>query len=181
MKKSICLGLLVIASQCYGAVEKDKIEDAIQQSSLSKLKIFLGRADREEMAPDVRKKMYGRFLRAANEVTEGLEQNLSVINNSRDALRAGLGIVAAFFSTLFFMDARQTLTIRPNSIPHTQKTITITHKPMLISGILSAGLASYLLYRGLTCSTQKARIEEAKNIENLIKSKIHTGEESEQE
>ncbi len=153
MKKLMYVATLALASQCYAEINTEKIEEAIEQSSLPRVKSLLGKVERGEMTAKARKKLYMNFYDLAVETTENRTQNLSIVGNWRDMLKTGVGITGLLFSAL----AATIGTDRDDYLPR---------------GLGFGVLGAYLLYRGITCSTQKAEIASAKSVEKYIKGKL---------
>ncbi len=163
MKKLMYVATLALATQCYAEINTEKIEEAIEQSSLPRVKSLLGRADLEEMTAKARKKLYRDFYDLAVETTENRTQNVSIVGNWRDILKTGSGVAALVLSGFAGLGSLDT---------DNQGRITGFNKLWL--GSLGLGVASvYLLYKGITCSAQKAEVAVAKSIEKYIKSKLN--------
>ncbi len=144
---------LALATQCYAEIHTEKIEEAIEQSSLPRVKSLLGKVERGEMTAKARKKLYMNFYDLAVETTENRTQNLSMVGNWRDMLRTGLGVTGLLLSGLTMSFG----TDQGDDMPR-----------WLGFGVLGV----YFLYRGIACSAQKAEIASAKSVEKYIKGKL---------
>ncbi len=174
MKKLMHVAALALATQGCLAVDTERIEEAIEQSSRTQVEALLSEVDHEAMSPEVRKEMYTNFYDLAVKTTENRTQNLSMVGNRYDLLKTGSGIALGLLGGLKFYESFGNSNTR-----------------LLYSGFLRAGFifrvgdwarvlsccfgipALYLLYKGITCSTQKAEIASAKTIEELIKAKLN--------
>ena len=81
MKKIYALTLVACAlvNLCSAAVDIDKLEEAIEQSELSRVKSLFKKVEREEMTPVARKKLFGGLYDSAAEVTERRSSSLSLL------------------------------------------------------------------------------------------------------
>ncbi len=174
MKRLRVIGALALTTQGCLAVDIERIEDAIKQSSRTQVESLLSEIDHEEMTPEVRKEMYTNFYDLAIKTTESRTQNLSIGGSRYDLLKTSSGIALGLLAGLKFYESFGNRNTR-----------------LLYSGFLRAGFifrvgdwarvlscgfgipALYLLYKGITCSTQKAEIASAKTIEELIKAKLN--------
>ncbi len=164
MKNLMYVAALALVTQCYAEINTEKIEEAIEQSSLSRVKALLGRADLEEMTVKARKKLYRDFYDLAVETTENRTQNVSMVGNWRDMLKTGSGVAALLlsgFAGLFSLDTDD------------QGRFTGFDRRWLFGSVGLGVTSVYLLYKGITCSAQKAEVAVAKSIEKYIKSKLN--------
>ncbi len=162
MKNLMYVAALALATQCYAETNSEKIEEAIEQSSLPRVKSLMREADSNEMTVQARKKMYKNFYDMAVETTENLTQNLSITGNWRDMTKVGLGAASLLLGGLLALRSRH----RDNA--HRVH----YNRPSLLGSAGFLGFGAYLLYQGVKCSSQKASIAVAKSIEKFMKKKL---------
>jgi len=138
----------------------NKIDKAIEDSSIITLKSALGRFEREEMTPEMRMKYLKEFSQAAADLIEQREESCSVVGNWRDIAKTTSGGALALAGSLVAYDG---INFRSKEIKSW---------PQLTGGLAVLTGGGYLLYKGLTCSTQKAQIAQAHAIEKLLKDKL---------
>ncbi len=162
---SLTLAACALVNLCSAAVDTDKLEEAIEQSELSRVKNIFKKVEREEMAPSARKKLLSDLYDTAAEVTERRTSGMSLFGNWRDALKTGLGCASGILSGLaIYM-----------SFNYNQRDRIWYCASKSIAGAGVAGLfgSGYLLYKGITCSTQKGGVAQAKSVEKFLKGKLN--------
>lgn len=172
MKKFLCLSLLALTAQSFAAVDTEKVEAAIEEASLSRLKSLLNKIDREELTQPARKKMYRGFYDTATDATEQREQSISIVGNWRDAAKTGGGLLKVLVGA-----GLAVLSINEDISPGGRNPGYSFNTPVLAVGL--AGIISGLvfMYKGITCSTQKGQLAQAKAIEKYLKGRLKQIEE----
>jgi len=182
MNKIVSIALLMIATHSITAITTNKIDKAIEDSSVSKLKSALRGFEREEMTPEMRMKYLKDFSQAAADLIEQREESCSIVGNWQDIAKAATGGVLALvgsfmtYSTMNFGD----LFSRRGQAPMARRPFGVEDQsfigswPEFAGGLAVLTGGCYLLYKGLTCSTQKAQIAQAQAIEELLLEKLAT-------
>lgn len=147
--------VLTVTSLCSAAINTDKLEEAIDQSALSRVKVLLKKTEDETITLQERKKVLGRLYDHAEEVAQERVSSMSLIGDWRDAARTTVGsLFVVGFGLGLYEGVRET-------------------SPGLILGsTLLGALGGYLLYKGITCASQKVLVDQSKAVEKVIKSKL---------
>jgi len=189
MNKMLSIALLMIATHSITAITTNKIDKAIEDSSVSKLKSALRGFEREEMAPQERMKYLKEFAQAALDRIELREESCSVVGNWQDIAKTATGGVLALVGSFVSLNSmnfgdRDRLRARfgrngeaePLEEDEAGSRRFIKSWPTFTGGLALLAGGSYLLYKGLTCSIQKAQIAQAQAIEELIQEKLVAGD-----
>ncbi len=178
MKKLRVIGALALATQSCLAVDTEKIEDAIKQSSLTQVESRFAEVDREEMTPEVRKEMYKNLYDLAVKTTESRTQNLSITGNWWDIAKIGSGAALGLLGGLVLLDSIDYDVLYNDRglvldrWGHFMVVPRVDNWQRALSCCIEMS-ALYLLYKGITCSTQKVEIASAKTIEEFVKAKLN--------
>ena len=173
MKKHYILALATCAlvNLCSAAVDTEKLEEAIEQSELSRVKSLFKKMEREEMAPVARKKLFGNLYDTAVEITERRSSTMSLFGDWRDMAKTGVGCVSALGSCWVLY-----CSFRKDQFTNSWK---CSSKPAAVIGTAALSLSGYLLYKGITCSAQKGGVAQAKLVEKFIKGRLNNDDEAE--
>ena len=159
---TLTLTACALVSLCSAAVDTDKLEEAIEQSEISRVKSLFKKLEREEMTPVARKKLFGNLYDTAAEVTERRASSISLFGNWRDMTRTGLGCLCGVLGACLIIGGLE------------EHDYSIENGRLVGSGVtLLAIAAPYNLYKGITCSTQKNGVAQAKLVEKFLKSKLN--------
>lgn len=182
MKKFVYAGLFLAATPCV-AFDTDRVEEAIEQSSISQVKSQCNKIDRDEsLTAQARKKLYRNLYALATDSTTVRTETLSLLGNWRDAAKTGTGTLFAGFGIALIvggLGVGSDSTFESDSKDdfrggRREKSGII---PLAIAaGVVSEVIGAYLLYKGITCTTQKAGIDTAKSIEKFLKGKLNADE-----
>ncbi len=157
MKKlySLTLATCALVNLCSAAVDTDKLEEAIEQSELGRVKALLNKAERSEMTSPARKKMLMNLYDSATEVVERHTSSLSLIGNWRDVAKTISGALLTTVSgmALFVAAAKR-------------------RAGFLAGGIFFGAVGLPLLYKGITCTTQQGKIAQAKTVEKFLEGRL---------
>lgn len=183
MKKFVYLGLLVVATPCV-AFDTDRVEEAIEQSSLSLVKSQCNKIDRDEsLTAQARKKLYRNLYALATDSTTLRTDTLSLMGNWRDVAKTASGTLFAGVGIALIVGGLG-IGSGSNSVREANDNFNgggRREKPGIIplaiaAGVVSEVIGAYLLYKGITCSTQKAGVDTAKSIEKYLKGKLNADE-----
>ena len=163
IKKHVIFASVCIAtSVCSAAIDTDKLEEALEQSELGRVKSLLTKTERQEMTPLARKKLLVNLYDSAVEITEQRTSNISLIGHWRDTAKSVSGTVLTALSGLCLTLA----VFNSNNIRVRAGVV----------GLLSGAIGLPLLYKGITCTFQKGQIAQAKTVEKFLKGKLTEGE-----
>ena len=160
MKNLIYLlaSLCIATSVCSAAIDTDKLEEALEQSELGRVKSLLTKTERQEMTPLARKKLLVNLYDSAVEITEQRTSNISLIGHWRDTAKSVSGTLLTVFSGAGFLGAY---------LGDRDQRLTAA-----IIGALTGAIGLPLLYKGITCTFQKGQIAQAKTVEKFLKGKL---------
>jgi hypothetical protein len=169
MKKLLFVGLLIGVAPCI-AFDTDRVEEAIEQLSLSKVKSQCNKIDRNEsLTAQARKKLYRHLYGLATDSTKERTDSLSLFVSWRDMAKVASGSILACIGMPLIIGG---LGI---SSPIERRRLDIV--PLAIAaGSVAEAIGIYLLYKGITCSAQRAEIDMAKSIEKYLKGKLNSEE-----
>ena len=182
MKKlyTLTLATCALVNLCSAGVDTDKLEEAIEQSELSRVKSLFKKIEREEMTPIARKKLFGGLYDSAAEVTERRSSSISLFGNWRDTAKIGVGAALGVVGTLgILLGIRFKKANQDESLEEGYDDSLIESWPFVGGG---AGIllgSAYLLYKGITCGVQKSGVAQAKLVEKFIKAKLSSDDEAE--
>lgn len=158
-----------LVSLCQAVVPLEKLEEAIAQSRLSRVKALLNKVAQEKISDQARTKLLGNLYDMAAELTDKRIESLSLIGNWRDTAKtvtgtvATLGGIGGIIASLFF---------QADPAQHIQDRCFWGK----IGGSALVVLGAGLFYKGFTCSTQKSMIAQATEVEEYIDSVLNNAE-----
>lgn len=172
MKKiyGLILAACALVSFCHAGDTLEKLEEAIAQSRLSRVKTLLNKTARDKnMSQQARTKMLGNLYDTAAEVTDKRIENLWLLGNWRD-------IAKTFTGTLFTLGGVAALGLGVVYGGSTNQQVETACFWGKIGGSILAPLGAFLFYKGFTCSSQRSMIAEATEVEEYIDGILNNAE-----
>ncbi len=167
MKKLYISALIAAAMMsCHARVSHEEIDDLIETSSMGRLKALLKKFDRQSKKKQLKMKAYYSFYDAACEMVDQRKESMWVFGCWQDAAKTVSGSIlglGGFAATTFGFALSSSLNNeREEAFASAIK----------IGGVVVTPIGLYLLYRGLTCSTQQSRHQDAQEVEEYLDKRI---------
>ncbi len=150
---------LTVSSLSSVAINTDKLEEAIELSSFSRVKVLLKKTEDENSTLLERKKMLTHLLELAEEVSQNRVNSLSLFADWRDGARTVAGGLLIGINVLCVV-----------------KGVRTTNPGLLVGGMVFGSLGVYLMYTGIRCSSQRVIVDQAKAVEKFLKGKLRAVE-----
>ena len=161
MKKIVILfAALTLTPHLFSEVDIDKVEEAIEKSHIATVRAAMAKLKHSSLTLAEKKKHLENFYDSAAEQVDLKKENVSLFGSWKDLAKTTFGslfIICGLSGMAFAALLDQSHPLKR----HADDAI------MKISGLTAlAGLP--LLYKGFTCSSQKAEVKKAEEVEQTI-------------
>jgi len=160
-KKLLFIAAIAFTSQLFSEVNIDKVEEAIEKSHIATVKAALTKLKHDSLSLAEKKKYLENFYDSAAELVDTRKESLSLTGNWKDVAKTTFGtlfILTGLAGVGFsFILADRNHRYGPHAVERLRKA----------SGVIAL-LGLPILYKGLTCSSQKAVIKKAEEVEQIV-------------
>ncbi len=153
---------------------EERLEEAVNGSNTIHVSYLLRRLDRDPMALGQKKELVSDLTDLAQRVHESKKSRISLVGNTKDFTMSALGSLVGTCGLIYLGDSIYKMYRKYQRGVNWPTLLLTQHDSFLYKGSMSivpAFLGAYLAYKGLTCSTQRAAIEQSRAIRNVLDEK----------